>query len=194
MSFKNILQNIARYTSLTPEEEAAFCALLSIRKVKRKDFICRQGNICNYEFYVNKGCFRTFYTDRKDLEHNLYFAVEDWWISDLYSRTCQEPSKVDIVAMEDSEVVQITQTDLEAFMARTPAMEKFFRLSYQHSLVQQHLKNLSMLHMSGEERYIQFREKYPDLVKRIPQKHIATFLGMTPEFFNTVHAKVLREI
>jgi autonomous glycyl radical cofactor GrcA len=88
--------------------------------------------------------------------------------------------------------VQIKHSELEAFMIEVPAMERFFRLSYQQSLVAQHLKNLRLLSMNGEERYIHFREKYPQLAKRIPQKHIATFLGLTPEFFNTIHARVLR--
>jgi len=192
MSYDNILKNIRRFTSLSPQEEKAFSALLSIRKVKRKEFLLREGAVCNYEWYVNHGCFRSFYVDKKGLEHNIYFAIEDWWIADLYSRTTQEPSNCSIVALEDSEVVQIKHTDLEAFMTAAPAMERFFRISYQQSLIHQHLKNLRLLSMNGEERYIHFREKYPELAKRIPQKHIATFLGLTPEFFNTIHARVLR--
>ncbi|AEW00051.1 Crp/Fnr family transcriptional regulator [Niastella koreensis] len=192
MPFDNMLKNIRRFTSLSPQEEKAFSALLSIRKVKRKEFLLREGAVCNFEWYVNQGCFRSFYVDKKGLEHNIYFAIEDWWVSDLYSRTVQEPSNVSIIALEDSEVIQIKQADLEAFMLEVPAMERFFRLSYQQSLVSQHLKNLRLLSMNGEERYIHFREKYPALAKRIPQKHIATFLGLTPEFFNTIHARVLR--
>lgn len=192
MPFDNMLKNIRRFTSLSPREEKAFSALLSIRKVKRKEFLLREGAVCNFEWYVNQGCFRSFYVDKKGLEHNIYFAIEDWWVSDLYSRTVQEPSNVSIIALEDSEVIQIKHADLEAFMLEVPAMERFFRLSYQQSLVSQHLKNLRLLSMNGEERYIHFREKYPALAKRIPQKHIATFLGLTPEFFNTIHARVLR--
>ncbi|OQP38627.1 Crp/Fnr family transcriptional regulator [Niastella yeongjuensis] len=192
MPFNNILQNIRRFTSLSTQEEKAFCALLSIRKVKRKEFLLREGTVCNFEWYVNSGCFRSFYIDKKGLEHNIYFAIEDWWTSDLYSRTTQEPSNCNIIALEESEVVQIKHAELEAFMVEVPAMERFFRISYQQSLVNQHLKNLRLLSMNGEERYIHFREKYPQLAKRIPQKHIATFLGLTPEFFNTIHARVLR--
>jgi len=190
--FKNILKNVSRYTSLTPEEQEAFCALLTVRKVKRKQFLLQEGGICEYEYYVNSGCFRTYHLDPKGIEHNVYFAIEDWWTSDLYSRTTGEPTYCNIVAMEDSEVVQISQIDLEAFTLKVPAMERFFRISYQQSLINQHLRNLQMLYMNGQDRYIYFREKFPALANRIPQKHIATFLGLTPEFFNTVHARVLR--
>lgn len=192
MPFKNILANIRRHTRLTPEEEKAFCALLTIKKIRKKELLLEEGAVGNYEYYVNSGCLRTYYTDQKLLEHNLYFAIEDWWISDLYSRTRSVPSYSSIIALEDCELVQISHRDLEAFMLKVPALERFFRISYQESLVNQHLKNLRMLYMNGEERYIHFRENYPALAKRIPQKHIATFLGLTPEFFNLIHAKVLR--
>lgn len=193
MPFKHFLANIRRYTNLTPLEEDALTSLLSIKRLNKKEFLLRKGNICEHEYYVNTGCLRSYFTDEKGLEHNLYFAIEDWWVSDLYSRTRQQPTHCDIVALEDAELVQISHADLEAFIGKTPAMEKFFRISYQQSLVNQHLRNLQMLYMNGEERYIQFRKNYPQLAERIPQKHIATFLGLTPQFFNTIHVKVLRE-
>jgi len=183
-----MIANIRRYTTLTPEEEQAFCVLLTIRTIKKKEFLLREGDVCTDEYYVNTGCLREYFVDNKGLEHNLYFAIEDWWISDLYSRTRLAPSYCNIVALEDCELVQISHSALEGFMEKAPAMERFFRISYQQSLVTQHLKNLQMLHMTAEERYIHFREKYPELAKRIPQKHVATFLGLTPEFFNLVHA------
>lgn len=102
------------------------------------------------------------------------------------------PSYCNIIALEDSVLVKINHQSLEKFMTQVPAMERFFRLSYEQSMVSQHLKNLQMLYMSAEERYVYFRERFPALANRIPQKHIASFLGLTPQFFNTIHAKVLR--
>jgi len=192
MIYDNILANIRRFVSMTAEQEEVFCSLLTIKQIRKKEFLLREGDICTDEFYVNKGCLREYFVDSKDLEHNLYFAIEDWWVSDLYSRTQMAPSYCNIVALEDSELIRIDNLVLEKFMEEVPALERFFRLSYEHSLVSQHLKNLQMLYLTAEERYINFRERYPKLASRIPQKHIATFLGLTPEFFNTVHAKVSR--
>lgn len=192
MQYDNILENIRRYVLMTPEQEEAFCSLLTIKKLKRKEFLLREGDVCTDEFFVNKGCLREYYVDKKGLEHNLYFAIEDWWISDLYSRTQMAPTYCNIVALENTELVKISHQALEEFMEEVPRLERFFRLSYERSLVNQHLKNLQMLYMTAEERYVHFRERFPKLAERIPQKHVATFLGLTPEFFNTVHAKVLR--
>lgn len=192
MQYENILKNISRYISLSRQEEEDFCDILSIKKIKKKEFLLREGDICTDEYYVNKGCLREYFVDQKGFEHNLYFAIEDWWISDIYSRTQMAPSYCDIVALEDCELVCINHEKLENFMLKVPALERFFRLSYERSLVNMHLKNLRMLYMTAEERYIHFRERYPQLSNRIPQKHIASFLGLTPQFFNTVHAKVIR--
>ncbi len=192
MNFDNILKNIRRYATLTPEEEETLCALLTIKKVKRKEFILREGDICTHVYYINKGCLRTYFVDKKGLEHNLYFAIEDWWVTDLYSRTRLAPTYCNIVALEDCELVEVNHEALEKFMEKAPALERFFRLCYEQTLVNQHLKNLDMLYMNSEERYISFRERNPKLADRIPQKHIATYLGLTPQFFNLIHAKVTR--
>lgn len=192
MPYDNILQNIRRFVLMTPEQEEAFCALLSIKKIKKKEFLLKEGDVCTGEYFVNKGCLREYFVDQKGTEHNLYFAIEDWWISDLYSRTQMAPTYCNIIALEDSELVQVSHLALEKFMEEVPALERFFRMSYQHSLVAQHLRSLQMLCMTAEERYLHFRERYPKVASRIPQKHVATFLGLTPEFFNTIHAKVMR--
>src|ERR1700754_3811293 len=120
MPYEKILQNIRRLVSLTPEQEAAFCELLTIRKLKRKQFLLREGQICAAQYFVNKGCLREYCTDLKLVEHSLYFAVEDGWISDLYSRTHLTPSFCNIVAQEDSELVEINHRMLEQFMERVP--------------------------------------------------------------------------
>jgi len=187
-----ILKNIDRQVKLSPDEADDLCSLLSVRKIKKKEFLLREGDICLYEYFVNQGCFRAYYLDLTGMEHNFYFAVEDWWISDIHSRVYATPSFCNIVALEDAELLQISQVRLEEFLQRAPNMERFFRIAYQFSLANIQLKFLRMFHMSAEERYRYFRDKYPQLDQRIPQKHIASFLGLTPEFFNTVRSKVLR--
>jgi CRP-like cAMP-binding protein len=192
MPYKNILQNIRRFVLISPEQEHEFCTLLTIRKIKKKEIILREGDVCINEYFVNKGCMREYFVDQKGIEHNVYFAIEGWWILDLYSRTQMAPTCCNIAALEDSELVQINHFELESFMLKVPGLERFFRILYQNSLVAQHMRSLQMLYMTATDRYIYFRQHYPKVADRIPQKHMATFLGLTPEFFNTVHARVTR--
>ena len=102
------------------------------------------------------------------------------------------PALCNIVALEDCELVHISNVSLEILLKEVPALERFFRISYQNSLATIHLKQIQLLSMSGGERYNYFRKKYPELDRRIPQKYIASYLGFTPEFFNTIRAKALR--
>ncbi len=174
MSFDNILKNIRRFTSLRSPGRKAFCALLSIRKVKRKEFLLREGAVCNFEWYVNTGCFRSYYVDKKGLEHNIYFAIEDWWTSDLFSRTTQEPSNCNIIALEDSEVVQIKHTELEAFMVEYLLWNAFFRLLSAIFSEPAFEKSQAIVHERRGALY-SFQRKIPPTGQTHSQKHIAVF-------------------
>ncbi|KAA2238637.1 Crp/Fnr family transcriptional regulator [Chitinophaga agrisoli] len=192
MDFQGILSTIRRHVKLTEEEEHKLCDLLSIKQLKRKEFLVRGGEDARHEYYVNKGCLRTYYLDKKGMEHNIYFAVEGYWVSDIYSRTFNTAALCNIVAVEDCELVHISNLALESFLKEIPALERFFRISYQNSLATHHIKTIQLLSMTGCERYNYFRAKYPEFDKRIPQKHIASYLGFTPEFFNTIRSKAIR--
>ncbi len=193
MDFERFLSTIRRHVQLTELEEINLCSLLTIRNLKRKEFLVRAGDDARHEYFVNKGCLRTYYINEKGAEHNIYFAIEGYWVSDIYSRTFNAPALCNIVALEDCELVHISNMSLEGFLKEVPKLERFFRLSYQNSLATVHLKQIQLLSMTGAERYNYFRTRYPQLDMRVPQKHIASYLGFTPEFFNTVRSKAIRD-
>lgn len=192
MDFERFLSTLRSHTQLTEQEELKLCSLLSIKKLKRKEFLVRAGEDARHEYFVNRGCLRTYYLDKKGAEHNTYFAMEGYWVSDIYSRTFNTPTLCNIIALEDCELVHISNTSLESFLKEVPALERFFRISYQNALATIHLKQIQLLSLNGCERYNYFRQKYPEMDRRIPQKHIASYLGFTPEFFNTIRAKAIR--
>lgn len=192
MDFDYFLETIKKHVQLTEEQELKLCSLLSVKYLKRKEFLIQYGGDARHEYFVNKGCLRAYYLDGKGLEHNTYFAVEGYWVSDIYSRTFAVPAICNIVALEDCELIHISNTALESFLEEVPALERFFRISYQKSLANHHLKIIQLLTLNGFERYMYFRKNYPGLDQRVPQKHIASYLGFTPEYFNSVRAKVIR--
>lgn len=192
MMFDLLRSNIHRYVDLKSDDEDKFFSLFQTVHLRKKEFLVSAGGESRYEYFVNKGCLRTYYLDNKGIEHNIYFAVEAYWISDIYSRTFGLPSLCSIQALENCELLRIPNAALEAFLAEVPALEHFFRLSYQSALATLHLKTIQLLSLSGEERYIYFRNRYPEFDGRIAQKHIASYLGFTPEFFNVVRTRALR--
>ncbi len=125
MSFDFILTSIRNYVQLTEHEEAVLCSLLTTKTLKRKAFLLRAGDDARHEFFVNKGCLRTYYLDMKGAEHNTYFSTEGWWVSDIYGRTNKTPATCNIVALEDCELVHISGAALEHALNEIPALERF---------------------------------------------------------------------
>jgi CRP-like cAMP-binding protein len=137
-----------------------------------------------------QGSLRKYCIDDAGHEVNLQFATEDWWISDLASFTEQRPSALFIQAMEASEVLLIEHDHKELLFQKIPALERMFRLMMQRSYAVLQERFLSILTNPAEERYVSFLEKYPALPQRIPQHHIASYLGMTPEFLSKVRKRL----
>src|SRR5678815_164383 len=113
MNFDLLISSISRHLSLTREEIEFFTYLLRARSLLSGEFLLREGDICRYESFVVKGCLKTYYLDEMGIEHIIDFSIEEWWADDLYSLLTQTPSKSNIKAIEDTDVLQIGKTDLE---------------------------------------------------------------------------------
>lgn len=186
-----ILKNLARYVTLTDEEKEIFCSGLKEKKIKRHHFLSEAGDVSRYQNFVNKGCLRLFYIDENGFEHNIQFAVEDWWIGDMASFLTQKPASLYVEALEDSEVLQIDNATMENLYIKIPKLERFFRILLQNAFISFEQRILSNLSKSAEEKYLEFINKYPYMEQRLPQIHIASYLGITPEFLSKLKKKLL---
>lgn len=188
-----ILQHIAMHVTLDDDEKKLFVGLLKTKAIKRKRFLLREGEICRYSTFVNKGCLRGFTYDRNGFEHVLTFAPPGWWIGDMYSIITQKPGTLNIEALEDSELLLLSKPDQELICQKVPKLEHFFRIIIENSLVSSHQRLMESVSLSTEERYLNFCRKYPMLVKTLPQKQIASYLGVTPEFFSKMKRELLKK-
>ena len=179
-----LLQYLNKYISLDEQEETLFYSLLKHKAVDKKDYLLRSGKICNYENFVLSGCFRTFYTDDEGKEHTTIFSSENWWVSDRTSFYSSAPSRLNIQAVEHSEVLQITKDNLESLYTSIPKFERFFRILFQNAYLSQQERIINKMALTAEERYAHFLSKYPELNNRLPLKIIASYLGITPEFLS----------
>ncbi len=193
MNIQAILSNITKHIELNEEEIQIFSSMLSIKKIKKKEFLLQQGDVCKTENFVAKGCLRTYTIDENGNEHILMFGIEDWWMGDLYSFLKQSPSNYYIEALEDSEILQITKDNLDKLYLKVPKFERFFRLILQNAFIAQQLRIEQNLAFTAEERYLDFQKKYPTLEQRISQKQIASFLGITPVFLSMLRKKLVQK-
>jgi CRP-like cAMP-binding protein len=184
--FKTILQNISRHISLTPDEIKIFTSLLTAKQLRRRQYLLQAGDICRTENFVSSGLLRAYTVDRQNNEHTLMFAMEDWWISDLYSLITETPSTLHIEALEDSELFCIDKLSLESLYQQVPPFERLMRILFQNAFVAHQQRILSSISQSAEERYGAFIKKYALLEQRVPQTLIASYLGMTPETLSRI--------
>ena len=188
--FDGILNNISRYVDLNENDVSAFTSIIKTAQVRKRQYIVQPNFICEYQSYVAKGVFRSYYVCPKGLEHTIQFAVEDWFISDFNSYIHQTPASLYVEALEDSVIHQIKYEDVEDLCDRHPKFQKFFRLVAQKSFAFAQKRVLSNLGMTAEERYLEFLAQYPNIVERVPQYALASYLGMTPEFLSKIRKKL----
>lgn len=194
IDFTRIDESVARHIQLTTEERELFHSMLKHKKVKKKQFLLKEGEVCQYETYILKGCIRMYYIDKEGVETILYFAVEDWWVSDLASLMDQKPSNQFIETLEDCELLQIDYRSKELLLEKVPKFERYYRLLVQRALGVLQQRLYSSVSQTAEERYKAFTEKYPHVVQRVPQHQIARFLGVSPEFLSKVKNTLYKKL
>ena len=188
-----ILENISKIVTLTPQEQALFLSNVETKNYKAKTILLNAGEICKHSYFVNSGLLRSFNINDNIVEHVLQFACEGWWIGDMYSLLSQKPGNLFIEVMEDSEVVLLPKENQEKLYAEIPKLERFFRILTENSLVSNQERLMDNLSLTAEERFEKFCKKYPTLIHKLPQKHIASYIGVTPEFFSKMKSRLLKK-
>ena len=154
--FELILANVSKHISLTEEEKEYFLSILQPKKLRRRQYLVQAGEPCRYECFVTKGCLRQYYVDDKGLERILSFAVEDYWISDMYGLIMSQPALTNIDALEDCELILIEKNAFDELLVRVPKFERFFRIILQRAFVSHQRRIIENISLQAEERYCRF--------------------------------------
>lgn len=184
-------QNISKHVSISQDERDIFCNLFVHKSIKKKSFLLEEGEICKFEGFVTKGLFRVYHIDQNGFENILYFAIENWWITDIDSFTTEKPSQLYIEALEDSEVLLISKKDKEYSYITLPKIEKLFRIMTQKTHVALQRRMIDNLSKTADQRYLDFIEKYPQLLQRLTNLQIAAYLGISHEFLSKIRKKIV---
>lgn len=189
----SIIEHIKKYIPIENEEMPLILSLFQNKKYTKKEILLHENTICTQSYFVLSGCLRAYSTNEDGVEHILQFALENWWITDMYSLLSTKPSILNIEAIEDSEVLVLTKENQEILYNQIPKFERYFRILLENSLVASRKRVLDNMQLNAKQKFALFCKTYPNLVNRIPQKQIASFLGMTPEFFSKIKAEYFRE-
>ena len=188
-----IIDNLSKHISLTPQEQKLFLSKTEICQYKAKTILLHAGEICKNSYFVNSGVLRGFNSNDNSVEHVLSFACSGWWIGDMYSLLSQKPGNLFIEVLENAEVVLLPKENQEILYQKIPKLERFFRILAENSLVSHQERLMDNLSLTAEERFEKFCSKHRDLMQKVPQKQIASYLGVTPEFFSKMKSKMMRK-
>ena len=188
-----ILKNIEQHVTLTQQEQELFLSKTEVHHYKAKTILLNSGAICKHSYFVNSGILRSFNINDNIVEHVLSFACQGWWIGDMYSLLSQKPGNLFIEVLEDAEVVLLSKENQEILYREIPKLERFFRILTENSLVANQERLMDNLSLTAEERFEKFCKKYPTLIQKIAQKQIASYLGVTPEFYSKMKSRLLRK-
>lgn len=183
---ENIIKHFEKYLPLDDKEKEALTCRLTERKIKRKQYILQEGDICKNFTYVVEGCFKMYGVDNSGTEHNLVFTAEDDWITDIDSLHKERPSKLFIEAVEPSVILQISKGDLWYLYTNYPKFDRNFRVIIEDKYIELQNRLLQTFSSTAYERYEAFLEQYPKLANRLPNTQIASYLGITPEFLSKI--------
>lgn len=184
MNYALLLEHIGKHILLNPDEREQFLSFLHHKKLRRKQFLLQEGDTSAGINFVLKGLLRLYSIDRNGFEHILQFAPPGWWIGDIQSFLKQQPATLNIDALEDSEIAWIRKNDLAILYEKIPAFERLFRILAENSLGMYQHRLINFLSMPAMDRYTNFCSLYPSLITTLPQKQIAGYIGVTPEFLS----------
>ena len=191
--FQCINEYVAKSAGINEDEMTTLNALLQLKQIPRKTLMLSEGEICNFECYINKGCIRTYYIDESGSEVTLQFAIEDWWVSDIASFHERKPSKMFIETLEDCEVLMLSPDSKEALLKKVPKFERMFRLLVQRNLSRLQERLFQTISTTATEKYLDFLERYPTIPQRVAQHYIASYLGFSPEFLSKVRTRLSKK-
>jgi len=184
MEYGLLLQNIAKHIQLSEEDRNYLLSLLQSKKLRRKSFLRQEGDITKAAVFVTSGLLRMYSIDKNGFEHILQFAPPGWWIGDIKSYITQQPGSLYIDALEDSEVLLLEKKHLDNLYEKVPAFERFFRILAENALATYQQRLIDNLSLPAIDRYNNFCRLYPSLIECVPQKQVAAYIGVTPEFLS----------
>lgn len=190
---KELIQSISKHVTLTDEEQTIFEGFWNTKILEKGEYLLRNGETCKTDNFVVSGALKAYYINsNKGKEEILYFAIANWWATDIESFQNQKPSTYNIQAIERTEVVQIGFESFQTLLEKIPKLERFFRIILENYLGSLQRRIIHNQVLNAEQRYDYFTNKYPEILKKVPNYLIASYLGITPEFLSRIRKNQTR--
>ena len=179
---------LAKYVALTADESTEIISLFRTRKIKKNEYLLKEGEVCNDLVFVQEGCLRLFYM-AGETEISVWFAFQHSSAIDICSFISGLPSKNYLQAVEDSVVYYLAKADLQRLYQTQPKMQEMMRSFWEDSILTLIDRFSALQRDSAEQRYLHLLAK-PPYLQKIPQKYLASFIGVTPTSLSRIRKKI----
>lgn len=170
-----------------PEEEfREFSSLIFEKTFEKKSCLVEEGKDCNYIYFIDQGACYSYKTDKDGEKQVVQFAIEGYWISDLYSFLSHRKAIYSIEALETTRTYALNRDHFQKACDRLPCFERFHRILVQNAYVAIQYRLAQALSEDAETRYLEFSKQYPHFIQRIPQYLIASYLGIKPQSLSRI--------
>lgn len=186
---EQIIDSVKSIVKINETEEAAFTSILSVKTFKKKEFLLQEGRICNKIFFINSGCMRAFY-NVEGIENTVQFFFANSWYTDYESFLTGQPTVENMQALEPCEVVLFSKVDLYKIYNDYPIFERLGRMQAENAFLSLSKLNKMLSNEEPEERYLNLLKRRPELVDKIPQHYIASYLGIKPESLSRIRKRL----
>jgi CRP-like cAMP-binding protein len=175
---------------LTEEEQGFIKKYLTLKKLRKKQYLLQEEDVCKCVAFVEQGAMRMYKVNEDGSEHIVQFALEGEFLTDLYSFFTNEPSIYNIDAIEESELVLITRSASDELRKLSPKYQEFIFQATSEAYIQLEKRMTSVISLGLEERYKELTTCYPNIIQRLPQHMIASYMGLTPETLSRVRKRI----
>jgi CRP-like cAMP-binding protein len=188
--FREYIQSKSSVSDAEWEQIQSYC---QVKKLRKRQYLLQEGDVCVNQSFVTKGCLRTYAVNEKGNEHITNFAIENWWAADMESLASGKPSIFNIDALEDSVVIQVSKINFDKLCAEIPALNDMVNAILHRSFIAAQGRIHTFMSLTAEEKYLRFIEKYPQIMNRVPQGMVASYLGITPETLSRIRTHAIRK-
>ena len=181
-----LLYYINKWTTISKEDEVKILSAFEPISIKKKKDLLVAGQVCDYMYFITKGCVRSFYIDSKGIEHIYQIRMDNNWIGDIDSYYTRQKSRYNIEALEDTNLLRITVDRMDQLFIEIPALERYFRILFQKAYINALNRLNATMWDTAIDRYNNMLKEHPEIFQRVSLVHIASYLGITPESLSRI--------
>lgn len=185
-----LFQKIKEHIELKEEDINLLNNYFECKQIYKGEYVYKEGDIVKTTLFVQSGLFRTYIIDEQGAEHILQFALPGWWAGDLGSFISGSSTKFFVEALEDSEVLTISKKSWDELLEKAPFYMDYHRKLLEKGLVATQNRLLEAYSTDASRKYLKLLETFPDILQRVPQYMIASYLGMSRETLSRVRSKI----